>query len=409
MKILYLHQYFNTPDMNGGTRSYDMPKRFVKAGHEVHIITSKRSGASKNNGWTKEEIDGVFVHWLPVKYDNKMNYIRRIFSFLQFALKAGNKAKKIGGDIVFATSTPLTIAIPAIKAKKKLQIPMVFEVRDLWPELPIAVGAIKSPILIYLAKKLELWAYKNSSHIIGLSPGMCQGVVNTGYPKEKVHIIPNSCDIKLFKVDKNEENKFRARHDWLQDRPLVLYAGTLGIINGVSFLAEIAGEMLKINPEIRFLVVGTGKEEEKVRTKAKELGVYKKNFYMFPPVSKKEIPVLLSAATISTSLFIPLKEMWANSANKFFDTLAASKPIAINYGGWQKEIIESKGIGVVLDDNNSHLAALKLNSFISDKKAIDAARTSSEIVAKTEFSRDLLADKLIKVLEDTITNSPLQN
>ncbi len=137
MKILYLHQYFNTPNMSGGTRSYEMAIRMVKKGHQVHMITSLRDGSTEFGTWKKETINGINVYWLSVPYDNKMSTMRRIYSFIIFAFKAGSKAISIGGDVIFATSTPLTIAIPAIQAKKKLKIPMVFEVRDLWPELPI--------------------------------------------------------------------------------------------------------------------------------------------------------------------------------------------------------------------------------------------------------------------------------
>jgi len=333
MKILYLHQYFNTPDTIGSTRSYEMATRMVKAGHEVHLITTDKTKSGSE--WSEEVIGGINVHKLPVKYSNNMGFIQRLTAFLIFALKAGNKAKAIGGDILFATSTPLTIAIPAIKAKKALKIPMVFEVRDLWPELPIAIGALKSPITKYLAKKLELWAYRNSENVVGLSQGMCDGVISTGYPSENVFNIPNSCDIELFDIPDTAGVEFRQKFDWLKQNPLVIYAGTLGKINGVSYLAELASKMLEINPNIRFLVVGNGIDSNRIKTKAEQLNVLNNNFFIFPAMIKKDMPALFSAATISVSLFIPLKEMWSNSANKFFDTLAAGKPIAINYKGWQ--------------------------------------------------------------------------
>jgi hypothetical protein len=108
MKILYLHQYFNTPAMSGGTRSYEMARRLVAAGHEVDMITSWREPIAKK-GWFEQRVDGIRVHWLPVQYANHMNYYQRIAAFFSFALRAGNRATELGGDIVFATSTPLTI------------------------------------------------------------------------------------------------------------------------------------------------------------------------------------------------------------------------------------------------------------------------------------------------------------
>jgi len=91
------------------------------------------------------------------------------------------KARKISCDVVFATSTPLTIGIPGVFSAKKHKVPLVFEVRDLWPELPIAVGVIKNPVVIKLLKIFECWIYKNSAKIIALSPGMADGILSTGY------------------------------------------------------------------------------------------------------------------------------------------------------------------------------------------------------------------------------------
>ena len=209
MKIIYLHQYFNTPQMSGGTRSYEMAGRFVAAGHEFHMITSSREGNNNASRWVEEIIDGIHVHWLAVPYLNNMDFKGRILAFLKFAVASGIKACKIGGDMIFATSTPLTIALPAVYAKMRLRKPMVFEVRDLWPELPIAVGVLKNPFLKESAKWLERFAYKNASHLVALPPGMADGVIKSGYPPDMLHVIPNSCDIDLFPFDEGSPNLFR--------------------------------------------------------------------------------------------------------------------------------------------------------------------------------------------------------
>ena len=200
MKILYLPQYCTTPAMSGGTRSYEMAKRLVAAGHEVHVITTWR-GASERRDWWVEDIDGIQVHWLPVPYSNAMGFARRLKAFFHFAARSARRAVTIGGDVVFATSTPLTIALPAVAAARKLKRPMVFEVRDLWPLLPIAIGALRSPVTIALARWLERFAYRNADRIVALSPGMAEGVVATGYDPARVHVIPNSCDLDLFQPD----------------------------------------------------------------------------------------------------------------------------------------------------------------------------------------------------------------
>lgn len=408
MKIIYLHQYFNTLSMSGGSRSYEMARRFVSWGHEVHMVTSIRNGnENKAKRWYKTREKGIQVHWLQVPYSNQMNFTERIKAFIKFAVASSLKAISLEGDIVFATSTPLTIAIPAVYVKRRKHLPMVFEVRDLWPDLPIAVGELKNKIVISVARWLEQFAYRNADRVVALSPGMRSGILKTGYPREKVFVIPNSADLKLFEIAKEESDAFRRQNEWLQNRPLVVYAGTIGQINGVSYLVKIAAATIAYTPEVRFLVVGDGKEKHDIRELARRLGVLNKNFFMFDTVAKKTVPKILAASTVATSLFIDLKEMQHNSANKFFDALASGTPVAINYGGWQGEILHKYKAGVVLNSKDINLAKDSLIKAIHDDEWLKNAGRNARIVAEEIFDRDKLARKLENVLEGAIFNNRL--
>lgn len=406
MKITYLHQYFATPDMPGGTREYEMARRLVQMGHVVHVVTSdQKVENSGKRSWYETEESGIHVHWFPVPYFNKMSYRARIVAFFRFAFLASRKAASIESDVIFATSTPLTIAIPAVYASKRRKVPMVFEVRDLWPEGPIAVGAIRNPLAIKLAQRLERFAYRNSKRIVALSPGMKEGVISTGYPENRVTVIPNSCDLDLFQVDESKGRELRSQHSWLQDRPLVIYTGTIGLVNGIDYMVRLAASVRPIDPEVRFLVLGTGREEAQVRSLALEMNVLNDNFFMMPPIPKKEVPYWLSASDIASSFFIDLKEVWKNSANKFFDALAAGRPIAINYGGWQAEIIESHGAGIVLDACDIASAANRLVNSIRDKEWLGKAGSICRRLAEEQFDRDKLAAKLENILREAIDYS----
>ena len=386
--------------MVGSTRSYEMARRMVAAGHEVHLVTSRRESEHASPGWQVENIEGINVYWLPVSYSNKLGYLARIKAFFDFAIKSSLKTRSISADLVFATSTPLTIAIPGVLAKWQKRVPMVFEVRDLWPEIPIAVGVLRSPLTIWAARILESWAYKHADTVIGLSSGMCEGLIKNGCDPEVVHNIPNSSDVELFRIGQESGSKLRASHEWLKDRPLVVYAGTLGQINGVSYMVELAEAMLSIDPEVRFLVVGSGYDQESIRESAITREVYEKNFFMWDSISKDEVPALYSAATVVTSLFLPIREMWANSANKFFDGLAAAKPIVINYGGWQAKLLEKNGAGITLCDLSTKDAAGKLYELLVDEVRLKEYAEQSGRLGSKEFSRELLAEKLIRILED---------
>jgi glycosyltransferase involved in cell wall biosynthesis len=394
MKILYLHQYFTTPTMPGGTRSYELARRLVLMGHEVQMITSRRDGAGGRRGWHQTEEAGVHVHWLPVPYSNQMGYRDRLKAFAHFAWSAGRRGARIGGDVVFATSTPLTIALPGLYAARRSEIPMVFEVRDLWPEVPIALGALKSPFSIAAARWLEKLAYDHSTRIVALSVEMKAGIMAAGYPGEWISVIPNGCDLDAFEIGPEAGIALRRRYEWLQDRPLVLYTGTLGLVNGVDYLARLAAEARLLDPEVRFLVIGGGREEEKVRATARTLGVLDHNFFMMPSIQKCEVPAWLSAADIATSVVIDRRELWANSANKVFDALAAGRPVAINHGGWQADLLRETGAGMVLDPGDPPAAARQLIWALNDRRWLERAGTAARAVAHERFARDLLAAQL---------------
>ncbi len=399
MRIVYLHQYFATPEMVGGTRSYEMAKRLVAAGHEVNMVTAQRSG--HGHGWSQTEEAGIHVHWCPVAYSSQMSFRRRIQSFLEFSWRSASKAASLPCDVIFASSTPLTIALPAAYGAWRQRAPIVFEVRDLWPETPVAVGALKHRLPIALARGLERFAYARASHVVALSPDMKDGVVATGYPEDSVSVIPNSCDLKLFDVPSETGKRFRQQHAWLQDRPLVVYTGALGLVNGVEYLAQLAAAVAQYNPDVRFLAIGDGRERNKVRHVATELGVLNRNFFMLDSVPKKQMPAVLSAAHIATSTVIDRKPLWANSANKVFDALAARRPIAINHEGWLADMIRQTGCGLVLPVGDIKSAAEHLVATLDDPAQLSLLGRAAHRVARDQFDRDMLARKLESVIRAT--------
>jgi glycosyltransferase involved in cell wall biosynthesis len=332
-----------------------------------------------------------------------MSFKKRIKAFFRFAWKSMKKATKIGGDIIFATSTPLTIAIPALYASKKNKIPMIFEVRDLWPEGPIRIGVLKDPFSIAAAKCLERAAYYSSEHVIALSPDMKIGVVKTGYPKEKVTIIPNSSDIELFRIPIEEGQSFLNDHPYLATGPLVRYVGALGLIKGVDYLVEIADEMLKLDPLVRFLVVGDGREKERIRSRASETKVLERNLWMLPPIPKYKVPTVLSASTVTTSLVIESVSNKPQSANKVFDAFAAGKPLMINHSGWLSKILRESGAGLVVPPRDAYSAARQLHSFLKNEKRLSQARIASALLADEQFNRDEHAIQLLEIFESTFS------
>src|SRR5690606_11890552 len=188
MKILYLHQYFITPNEPGGTRSYWIAKELIKNGHEVTMITSS---TKFDENLVEKNIDGIKVLYIRETYDQSMSVIRRLKAFTNFMFKASQQAlKQKDVDLVIATSTPLSIGVPALLMRFLRKKPYIFEVRDLWPEVPIQMGVINNSLLIWLTRFFEKVIYKKAKHVIALSPGMRDGVVKY-IPTERTSMIPN--------------------------------------------------------------------------------------------------------------------------------------------------------------------------------------------------------------------------
>lgn len=373
MNILYLHQYFNTPSMPGSTRSYEFAKRLVARGDTVHMVTTNWQGKSKLS-FTNES--GINVYWAPIPYANKMNFLRRIWAYLGYVWFTFIIGHKLNYDLIIASSTPLTIAIPALWLKRVKRAKMIFEVRDLWPQLPIAIGALKSPIMIKIAQFLEKKAYAGSEKVIALSIGM-NSVLKERVPSNKISVVTNLSDRKNFKVSDQKGINFRKNYPGISNHPLIVYTGVFGRVNGVIYLVEIAKEIQKINPNVRFLLTGDGFEKEKIKKQSIKYKLLDKILFMERYLPKNEMPDLLSAATITTSFFIDLPEMGHNSANKFFDGLAAGKPIMINYGGWQADLLKESGAGFIIPQNNSSQAAKILNDVLTNDEILNQMKKAS--------------------------------
>ena len=391
--------------MTGGTRSYEFAKYLVDMGHQVNMITTWRTPDDRKD-WFETNESGIKVHWLPVPYSNHMSYALRIKAFILFAWHSARRAASLETDIVFATSTPLTIALPAVYASRKKKVPLVFEVRDLWPTVPIAMNILKNPIMRFLANFLERWAYRHAKSIITLSPTMKEGIISKEVHSSKIAVIPNSCDISNFKYNKILAENFRKKRTWLGNKPLLVYAGTFGKVNDLSYAVRLAAALKKQNSDVRILLIGDGVERQKLIKEAKQQSVFETNLFFENQVPKKEIVACYSASNMCANFVIDIEETWANSANKFFDCLAAGKPIFLNHGGWMQDIVSSYNCGLCMHGKPIDTVAKELDLIMSNSNWLHVAGKSAEKLARDFFDRDILAHQLENVLITTQKGNP---
>lgn len=392
MRIVYIHQHFNFPWEPGWQRPWQFARRLARAGHEVTVICGGREKQF-------EELEGVTVRRLPVPYENAMVFQQRVRSFITFMARACWYASKVRADVVFSSSTPLTTAVPGIVASKLRRAPFVFEVRDLWPEAPVALGFVKNPVTIRAAELLEKVAYRSAEHVVALSPGMEAGV-NRVSPKTATTVVPNASDVENFAPGRERREEIRRELGWGEDETVLFYAGSFGVTYDVPWLVRLAGELAARGKNYRVVAYGEGADTENCRKIAEEYGVDPLDI-LPGRIPRTEIERMLPAADFAVSTLVDNPALEVNSLNKVFDALAAARPVIFNHGGWLPEILSKHGAGWQLSRDPA-MAAEELISGVDSQAMSSEASAAALNLARTEFDRDLLFERFLSVLESAV-------
>ena len=395
MKLLYIHQYFQTPKDPGGTRSYWISKELIKQGHQVTMLTTSSNIDTKIK---RVNIDGIDVIYLKVPYSQYMSIFKRILSFVSFMLKSTRMAlKEKNVDLVIATSTPLTIGFPALIVKMFKKTPFIFEVRDLWPEVPIQMGGLNNKLAIKLALWFEKTIYKKAMHIVALSPGMLDGVVKRDIPTAKVTMIPNMSKIDVFgsrEKDVHLSNKLNLKPDSFK----IVYFGAMGIANGMDYIIE-GIKSLKDNPEIEFVFMGGGATEPVLKEKCKKLNI--NNIHFLGGFPLEELSEIVNLCDVSLVTFADLPILATNSPNKLFDSLSAGKPIIVNSPGWTKDLVEDHKCGLFVDPKKPEELALKIKYLKDNPTICKEMGLSSRKLAETKYDKSILCKEFAAVVKKT--------
>ena len=399
MHILYFHQHFNTPTGSGGTRSYEMARRLVCNGHEVTMVCGTAVGGSTGLNFPFEKgrrcgvVDGINVVEFDLAYSNSQGFVVRTMVFLKFAFGSTGIALTSSYDVVFGTSTPLTAGIPGIFARWLRQKPFVFEVRDLWPELPREMGVITNPIVLGALSILELISYKSAHRCIALSPGIKAGIARRGVPLEQIEMVPNGCDIDLF-----EAGGARAwRPDGVSESDIMaVYTGTHGKANGLNAVLDAAAVLQARRVEgIKLVLVGSGKYKLKLIARKKAEGL--KNVIFHEAIPKYKVSGLLAGADIGLQCLANVPAFYfGTSPNKFFDYIAAGLPVLNNYPGWLAQLITERKCGYVVPPDSPEAFADALEKAASDPEALARKGKAALKLAREQFSRDAQGARWVK-------------
>ncbi len=338
-------------------------------------------------GVRRGQVEEMDIIEFDLGYGNELSFAKRLIVFAKFALRSMGVALREPADVVFATTTPLTAGIPGIFARWLKRKPFVFEVRDLWPELPREMGVIRNPVLLLAMSILEWASYRSADRLIGLSPGIVKGITKLGVSSDRVTMVPNGCDIGLFGNSSNGWRPPSVRDDQL----MAVFTGTHGNANGLNAVLDSAAVLrARGRDDVRIVLIGDGAEKTRLMQRAQVEGL--DSVVFLDPVPKTELAGLLASADLGLQILRNVPAFYfGTSPNKFFDYIAAGLPVLNNYPGWLAEMIKENNCGYVVPPEDPEAFADALITAAEDRKELDAKGERAQDLATNQFARSTLA------------------
>jgi len=373
-----------------------MAKYWRDAGHEVTIISTtayinkSRLNTDAKRGSTSLDLEGIHLHVLDIPYSHFMPYKERLQAFYAFYKQAYRLGEKIKGiEVLVAYSAPLSTGFLGRKLAKKLSCPFVFEVADVWPDVPIGMGIIRHPLLKRWLHAQTRRLYRSAAAICTFTEDMKEQIVSHDIASYKVHVIHNGVKLSAF-VESPPADKELVK---------VVYTGSLGQANGLSQLLY-AWKLIekKWSKKISCHIVGEGNEGEMLRDLAKELEL--KSLFFHEPVAQQEIGAFLEGADIGLVCIAPFAVLQANGSSKAFEYMAAGIPCVLNYEGWLAQYLADYTCGLSSPLGQVERFAQQINQLILNKELRREMGQNARRLAAQKFDRKILADKMLTLFEE---------
>jgi glycosyltransferase involved in cell wall biosynthesis len=381
----------------------------VAKGHDVTMLTSGLANSEfpvcEGEPCCEHAIDGIRVISVRGGYNDpnvgtSLSGWRRMLKFYEFARAASQAGKGLSRpDIIFATHTPLTVGLAGTALSDYFEVPFVFEVRDLWPEALVNVGALSNPAAIWWLKRMARTIYHKADHIVALSPGMKEGIVQMGVSTEKVTVIPNASDLDLFRPDL--DGSASRQRLGLGKRFAGIYFGAMGMANGLEYVIEAARILAgRRRDDIVFVLHGSGAKRPELESLARNYGLTNVVFSDLV-ADKEEVARIVAGCDVCLTIYRAAKEhTW--SPNKMFDSLAAGKPVLINVPGWLGETVEQGQCGRSLDPHRPEALADAMQELADQPQLCRQMGRNARVLAERQFDRRILAERLDRVLTSVL-------
>lgn len=392
MHVLLIHQAFVSPDDAGGTRHYELARRFVDGGQQFSIVASDLSYLSGKKCSAEahvQDFDGVQVRRAWTYSALHRSFVWRVVSFLSFMISSIWVALKVKNvDLVIGTSPPIFQAVSAWVISVVKWKPFLLEIRDLWPEFAIDMGVLKNPILIWMSRRLERFLYSQANHLLVNSPAYRDYLIELGIPAEKISFIANGVDPDMFVTEKKSG---RIRKEFqLQDKFIVTYAGAMGMANNLEIVLEAAATLSDL-PEVHFLMVGDGKDRKKLDEVAERLKLTNVTFTGSRP--KSQMPEILAESDVCLAVLRDIPMFRTTYPNKVFDYMAAARPVVLAIDGVIRQVIEAADGGIPVPPGNPTAMANAVRSlYLNRPRSEQMGQQARDYVIK-HFDRNQQAQQ----------------
>lgn len=408
MRILLIHQYYLEEGDPGGSRFNEMTQVWAERGHQVTVVCGMLNYLTgkipeKYNGFRKHEsiyYNGVRVIRAKVGSGYNASFFKRLlnlFSFVYYGLLAVRKESD-NHDVIIATSPPLFVGYMAYRLSQKLNIPYVFEVRDLWPESAISTGVLKSPLIIKLSFWLEKLSYNHASLINVLTPAFKKILINDKkIPEDKIIYIPNAVDFSVAESSKNLDipliKDLRNRFDFL-----AVYIGAHGVANHLEQVLETA-KLVK-EEKIAILLIGDGMRKIELKEQAAKEKIA--NVIFIDSVPKRDVYAYISQVDVGISCLQKNNTFKSVYSNKTFDYMACSKPVVMAIDGISRELIEKAKCGLYAEPENAGEIASVLIRYKNDCDLHRRHGINGYAYVKKYFDRMNLANSYIEQINNKV-------
>lgn len=400
MKILLLHQYFLEKGDGGGSRFNEMTRIWEQDGHSITVISGmvhynsgKKYAQFKGKFIVKEPVSsGITLYRCHVSESYNKNFVGRLWAYFSFVLSSllCIFSLKNKYDILLVTSPPLFVAITGIIASKIKKIPLVFEVRDLWPESAIDTGVLNNKLFIKAAYWLEKTTYRNSHLINTLTPAFRKVLIeNKQVSESKIIMIPNAADFAISDtiLQKFDRLAFRTKMNF-NNRFVITYVGAHGVANHLQQIFDIA-EMLK-NTNVLFMLIGDGMQKQWLKEETLKRNLSEQILFI-DPVSKERVFEYIIASDAGTSILKKADTFKTVYSNKTFDYMACKKPVLMAIDGVSRELVESAECGFFVEPENPSDYAAKVIKYLTIPQLVKQHGESGYTFAKQHFDRRSLA------------------